>query len=85
VLIAEGDYTCSIARFTGTMKGPMKGAVGRDTPPTNKSFEMDFYTVAKWMDGEVVDEKLFYDMVGMMNRSAWPSSDYRWTSCVVTC
>jgi SnoaL-like polyketide cyclase len=25
ILIAESDYTCSVADFTGTFKGPMKG------------------------------------------------------------
>ena len=26
VLFGQGDWTCSIARFTGTMKGPMTGS-----------------------------------------------------------
>ena len=30
VLIARGDWTCSIAHFTGTMSGPMKGADAAD-------------------------------------------------------
>ncbi len=68
VLIADGDYTCSIARFTGTMKGPMKGADGKEIPPTNKSFEVEFCTVARWKDGEIAEERLFYDMVGMMKQ-----------------
>src|SRR3954454_24700266 len=29
VLIGQGDWTCSIARFTGTMKGPMTGPDGK--------------------------------------------------------
>ena len=37
-LFASGDWTCSIARFTGTMKGPMLGADGKQIPPTGKSF-----------------------------------------------
>ena len=61
--------TCSIARFTGTMKGPMKGPKGVDIPPTGKSFEVDFCTVARWNDkGEIVEENLFYDVVGMMRQ-----------------
>ena len=29
VSFGEGDWTCSIADFTGTMKGPMKGPAAR--------------------------------------------------------
>ena len=68
VLIGQGDWTCSVARFTGTMKGPMKGPDGKEIAPTNKSFEVEFCTVAHWTDGEIVEEKLFYDLVGLMKQ-----------------
>lgn len=60
-------WTCSIARFTGTMKGPMVLA-DKTIPPTGKSFEVDFCTVARWHDGQIVEENLFYDVVGMMKQ-----------------
>ena len=66
---ASGDWTCSIARFTGTMKGPMKGPDGKEIPPTGKSFEVDFCTVAHWDDqGQIIEENLFYDLVGFMKQ-----------------
>jgi ketosteroid isomerase-like protein len=68
VFFASGDWTCSIARFTGTMKGPMKGPDGKETPPTGQSFEVDFYTVALWDDGQIVEENLMYDLVGFMKQ-----------------
>src|SRR5690349_20330610 len=34
MLIAQGPWTCSIAHFTGTMTGPLKGADGKDIAPT---------------------------------------------------
>lgn len=68
VLFGQGDWTCSVARFTGTMKGPMPGLDGRMLPPTNRSFEVEFCTVAHWVNGEIVEEKLFYDLVGMMQQ-----------------
>jgi ketosteroid isomerase-like protein len=68
VFFASGDWTCSIARFTGTMKGPMKGSDGKEIPPTGKSFEVDFYTVALWNDGQIVEENLMYDLVGFMKQ-----------------
>jgi SnoaL-like polyketide cyclase len=58
----------SIARFTGTMKGPMKGPDGREIPPTAKSFEVDFCTVARRANGEIVEENLFYDVVNLMRQ-----------------
>jgi ketosteroid isomerase-like protein len=65
---ASGDWTCSIARFRGTMTGPMKGPDGKEIPPTGKSFEVDFCTVAKWDNGQIVEENLFYDLVTFMKQ-----------------
>lgn len=68
VLIADGDWTCSVARFTGTMTGPMKGPDGKEIPPTGKSFEVDFCTVARWHDNQIVEENLFYDLDSFMHQ-----------------
>jgi hypothetical protein len=69
VLIAQEDWTCSVARFTGTMTGPMKGPDGKDIPPTGKSFDVDFCTVAKWdASGKIIEENLFYDLVTFMKQ-----------------
>jgi SnoaL-like polyketide cyclase. len=69
VLIGEGDWTCSVAKFTGTMSGPMPGPDGTMIQPTNKSFEVEFCTVAHWNEkGEIVQEKLFYDLEGLMKQ-----------------
>ena len=67
-LFASGDWTCSIARFTGTMKGPMRGPDGREITPTGKSFDLDFCTVAHWDNGQIVEEYLFYDLVTFMKQ-----------------
>ena len=67
-VFASGDWTCSIARFTGTMKGPMTGPDGKEIPPTGKSFEVDFCTVARWDNGQIVEENLFYDLVTFMKQ-----------------
>jgi hypothetical protein len=66
--LASGDWTCSIARFTGTMTGSLKQWGGEEIPPTNKSFEVDFYTVALWDDGQIVEENLMYDLVTFMKQ-----------------
>ena len=68
LLMASGDWTCSIAHFTGTMTGPMTGPDGKQIPPTGKSFEVDFCTVARWDNGQIVEENLFYDLVTFMKQ-----------------
>ncbi len=68
VLFASGEWTCSIARFQGTMKGPMKMGDGTEIPPTGKSFDIDFCTVAKWDNGQIVEENLMYDLVTFMKQ-----------------
>lgn len=68
VLFGQEDWTCSVATFTGTMKGPMKMADGKEIPPTNKKFEVEFCTVAHWKNGEIIEERLFYDLVGLMKQ-----------------
>ena len=68
VLFGQEDWTCSVATFTGTMKGSMKGGDGKEIPPTNKKFEVEFCTVAQWKNGEITEEKLFYDLVGLMRQ-----------------
>lgn len=66
ILFGQGDFTCTIADFSGTMKGSMKGPDGKAIPPTNKKFRIEFCTVAHWNEkGEILEERLFYDLVGM--------------------
>jgi predicted ester cyclase len=65
---AGGEWVCSIARYTGTMTGPMIGPDGTETPPTGKSFDVDFCTVGHWKNGQMVEEYLFYDAVTFMKQ-----------------
>jgi ketosteroid isomerase-like protein len=65
VFFAQSNWTCSIAEFKGTHKGPMVGLDGKTIEPTNRKFKVDFCTVAHWKDGKIVEEELFYDLVGM--------------------
>lgn len=67
VEFGQGDRTCTIAKHTGTFKGPLKLPTG-EVQPTGKRFEVDFCTVAQWKDGKIVEEKLFYDLVGVLKQ-----------------
>jgi hypothetical protein len=40
----------------------------RRYPATNKKFELEFCTVAHWKNNEIIEEKLFYDMVGLLKQ-----------------
>jgi hypothetical protein len=37
---------------------------GTQIPPTNKSFDVDLCTVARWQNGMIVEEHIFFDLVG---------------------
>jgi hypothetical protein len=56
------------SQFYRTFKGPMRGVDGKTIEPTNKKFQIDFCTVAHWKNDEIIEEKLFYDLVGMMKQ-----------------
>ena len=67
VMFGQGDWTCTIANWKGKMIGPMT-MDGKTIPATNKSFALEFCTVARWKDGEIVEEKLFYDQVSFLKQ-----------------
>ena len=46
VLFGQGDWTCSIAMFSGTHKNSMMSPQWKTILPTNKKFQVDFFTVA---------------------------------------
>lgn len=66
ILFGQGEWTCSVALFRGTHKGPLMAAGGKSIPPTNKKLQVEFCTVARWKNKEIVEEKFFYDQAGMM-------------------
>ena len=49
------------------MKGPMMMG-GKEIPPTGKPFDLDFYTVATWHAGQIVEENLMYDLVTFLQQ-----------------
>ena len=68
ILFGQGDYACSVARWTGTHTGLLNGLDGQIHPATYRKFSLEFCTVAHWKSGEIVEEKLFYDLVGFMTQ-----------------
>src|ERR1700739_2550753 len=60
VLFGEGDFTSFVTRFTGTFTWPLELPDGTVIQPTGKSFDVFFSTTARWRDGKIVEESLFY-------------------------
>jgi len=52
-----------------------EGPDGKLIAPTNKKFHIEFCTVAHWKNGEIVEEKLFYDLVGLL-KTNWSYVSY---------
>jgi hypothetical protein len=46
IAFGQGDYTCTVADWTVTMRGPMKGPGGKVVQPTGKTAKLEFCTVA---------------------------------------
>jgi hypothetical protein len=67
IAFGQGDHTCTVADWTVTLKVPMKGANGKMVQP-GKTAKLEFCTVATWKNEEIVEERLFYDVVGMMKQ-----------------
>ena len=53
-MFASGDWTCTIAKWKGKMVGPSTGLDGKVHPPTGNTFELEFCTIARWKNGEIV-------------------------------
>ena len=68
IQFGQGEWTCTVARWKGKMVGPMKMPDGRVVSPTGKTFDLEFCTVARWKDGEIVEEKLFYDQMSFLKQ-----------------
>jgi hypothetical protein len=68
----QGDWTCAIADFTGTMKGPLSIPTGGTLPPTNKQFHVNLCTIAYWSGKELTKKYLFYDEVDFMKQIGYP-------------
>lgn len=67
IAFGSSDHTCTVADWTVSLKKPMKGADGKMVQP-GKVAHLEFCTVATWKNGEIVEERLFYDVVGMMKQ-----------------
>ena len=68
VEIAQGEWTCTVADFTGTMRGSMKGS-GRQADRADQQ-EVSYRVLHRRTLEERRDRrrKLFYDLVGLLKQ-----------------
>jgi hypothetical protein len=59
VAFGQGDWTCTVSRLTGTTNDAMKRLDG------NKQFDIEVCTVTRREHGAIMEQKVFYDLVGM--------------------
>jgi hypothetical protein len=59
--IAQDDWTAAVGVLTGTFSEPMPLPDGGSLPPTRKSLEIQVATFARWENGQIVEESLFWD------------------------
>jgi SnoaL-like polyketide cyclase len=68
VVFGQGDWTCAVSRLTGTANDSMRGLNGNMFQPTNQKFEIGVCIVTCSKNGEIVEQKVFYDLVGMQKQ-----------------
>ena len=65
---ASGDWTAGLAISRGTFNNPFKLPDGTEIPPNGNKFVQAMITLAKWEDGKIIEEYLFYDNMDFMKQ-----------------
>jgi hypothetical protein len=68
VVFGQGDWTCAVSRLTGTTNDSMRGLNENMIQPTTQKFEIEVCVVTCSKEGEIVEQKVFYDLVGMQKQ-----------------
>jgi len=61
IKFGSGEWTCVTGVMTGTFSRPMPTPDGKTIPPTQKPFKITMATIARWKDGKMIEESLFWD------------------------
>ena len=65
VAFGQGDWTCTVSKLTGTTNEARKGVDGNGSEPSRKQFDIEVCRVTRRRNGAIVEQKVFYDLVGM--------------------
>jgi hypothetical protein len=67
VVFGQGEWTCTLARLTGTTNDSTRGLNTIMIQPTNQQFEIGVCIVTCSKNGEI-EQKVFYDLVRMQKQ-----------------
>ncbi len=68
VTFGEGDWTCTLSRLSGTTNVSAEGFNENVIEPPKKKFDIEFCTVTQRKNGEIVEQKVFYDLAGLQKQ-----------------
>lgn len=68
ISFGSNDWTVSTGVLEATFSEPMKLADGKEIPPTGKAVKMSMATLAKWTNGCISEEHLFWDNAEYMKQ-----------------
>ncbi len=72
VQFGSGDWMAGISVMTGTHTGELN-LYGLIVPPTGKKLDITLATIARFEDGKIAEEYLFYDMMLVaIELGVWP-------------
>jgi len=61
IKFGAGEWTAGLSSATGTFTEPMVLRDGTTLQPTGKSFELKAITLARWENGRILEEYIFWD------------------------
>lgn len=68
VSFGSGEWTAVIGVMEGTFTRPMTTPDGKTIPPNGKKVRLSMATIARWKDGRITDEYLFWDNTAFMQQ-----------------
>lgn len=68
IKFGSGNWTAATGIMTGTFSKPMSLANGSIIQPTGKPFNVTMATIAKWDNGRITEEHLFWDNGAFMKQ-----------------
>ena len=68
IAFGQGEWTAAKGIIEATFKEPMKMPDGTSIPPTGKAVKMGMVTMARWTNGCIAEEHLFFDNAEYMRQ-----------------
>ncbi|ANH70727.1 hypothetical protein ABE85_19225 [Mitsuaria sp. 7] len=68
VAIGQGHWTAVTGVIEATFSEPMKIPGDKDIPPTGKKAKVAMVTMARWRDGCIAEEQIFFDNATYMKQ-----------------